>query len=152
MKDKKEKVITLGSIISLIIGILLAYYFIWSYPKFHTDPEMKEFVGGYNRIFQAYILGLFSSFWGVYTSSKSNYKRNHFWRALIYSPGSFFSWPFYSGELYDKRYRETDHSHDKWWQKNNPWYGVMAILVVILIFWFMFWYAAKYYDVHPFEY
>lgn len=150
IKTKSEKVFTLGTIVSLIIGILLAAYFIWAYPKFDNNPSIEEYSVSFNKLFMAYLFGIATSFIGINSNSKKYYEKNHFWRALLYAPASFLSWTLYSAEVSDKLYQESNHENEKFWQRRNAWYGVSALLIFILVLIFIFWYAIKFYGVEIF--
>lgn len=140
MKDKEEKLFTIGAISSLVIGILLVAFFIWANIMFGREAKAEGAdISTINiqkntvKLTLIYAGMAVLTFFRVVQSSYTNYKQNHIQRGLIYGISSFIGNQFYYAELSDKIYKETTHDNEKWYEKRKPLYGALAIILFVLM-------------------
>lgn len=145
-----QRLFTLGGICSLIIGIILISFFVWSFNAFwvemttgDADDLIENIRNTYFIIFFIYFSSVIISFFEILKNSYNNFEKNHISRAFLYSVSSAIGRQIYYVELSDKIYQETKHQDEKWYEKRNFWYGTIALILFLLAIFGMLWYGQE---------
>lgn len=140
--QQDNKIFTLGSITSLVFGVLVYPFLIYMYLMMRSDPLMTPYFTNFKYLATVIVFGSIVTGITVYKSSINIFPGRHFIRAILFGLGSTLGLYLYNNDLALVNAKPVKYS---------ALYGAIAVILFIAMFIFIFWYAGKYYDVHPFN-